>query len=36
MATDSSFSSVRHDALDTRDVLRRTFDHADFRGLQAW
>jgi hypothetical protein len=36
MATDSSFPSVRHDALDAvRDVLRHTFGHADFRGLQA-
>jgi hypothetical protein len=31
MATDSSFSSLRHDALDAaRDVLRNTFGHADF------
>jgi ATP-dependent DNA helicase RecQ len=36
MATDSSFPSVRHDALDAaRDVLRNTFGHADFHGLQA-
>src|SRR5262245_65652425 len=36
MATDSSFPSVRHDALDAAgNVLRQTFGHADFRGLQA-
>jgi ATP-dependent DNA helicase RecQ len=36
MATDSSFSSVCHDGLDAaRDLLRNTFGHADFRGLQA-
>jgi DEAD/DEAH box helicase len=36
MATDSSFPSVRRDALDAaRNVLRNTFGRVDFRGLQA-
>ena len=37
MAADSSFPiAVPQDGLDTaRDVLRHTFGHADFRGLQA-
>jgi hypothetical protein len=37
MAADSSFPiAVSQDGLDTaRGVLRRTFGHADFRGLQA-
>jgi hypothetical protein len=35
MATDSSFPSVRRDALDAaRNVLRNTFGHVDFRGLR--
>src|SRR5215467_14668918 len=36
MATDPSLQSVRRDALDAAySVLRNTFGHADFRGLQA-
>src|SRR5215510_7010132 len=36
MATDPSLPSVRRDALDAAyNVLRNTFGHADFRGLQA-
>jgi hypothetical protein len=36
MAIDSSFTSKRHDGLDAaRDLLRNTFGHADFHGLQA-
>src|SRR3974377_1354157 len=36
MATDPSLPSVRRDALDAAyNVLRSTFGHADFRGLQA-
>jgi len=32
MATDSSFPSVRRDALEAaRNVLRNTFGHVDFR-----
>jgi ATP-dependent DNA helicase RecQ len=36
MATDPSLPSVRRDALDAaHNVLRNTFGHSDFRGLQA-
>jgi len=35
MATDSSFPSMRRDALDAaRNVLRNAFGHVDFPGLQ--